>query len=95
MSVQFQKKIEAFVCEKCGEHVAGNGYTDHCPACLWSKHVDIFPGDRNATCGGMMEPVEQEMTNRGHDIVYRCMRCHYEHRNKVAHDDNQDLIAFL
>ena len=26
----------------------GNGYTNHCPKCLWSKHVDINPGDRGA-----------------------------------------------
>ena len=24
-----------------------NGYTNHCSQCLWSKHVDINPGDRS------------------------------------------------
>jgi len=43
---KFQKRIENFTCEKCGLFVKGTGYTDHCPNCLWSKHMDINPGDR-------------------------------------------------
>ena len=52
----FQRRIENFVCEHCGEKVIGDGYTNHCPKCLWSKHVDVNPGDRMAHCGGMMKP---------------------------------------
>ena len=53
----FIRKTEDFICENCGAVVVGNGYTNHCPACLYSKHVDRSPGDRAADCGGLMEPV--------------------------------------
>lgn len=36
----FTRVIEDFICENCGTEVKGNGYTNHCPKCLWSKHVD-------------------------------------------------------
>jgi hypothetical protein len=41
---RFQKTVEDFVCEHCGHPVAGNGYTNHCSQCLWSKHVDDNSG---------------------------------------------------
>ena len=53
MSATFIRKTEDFICEHCGREVRGNGYTNHCPYCLWSKHVDINPGDRAAGCGGL------------------------------------------
>ena len=36
----FIRKTEDFICENCGAVVVGNGYTNHCPACLYSKHVE-------------------------------------------------------
>ena len=44
----FSKKDESFVCENCKKKVEVLNYTsrDHCPFCLYSKHVDINPGDR-------------------------------------------------
>ena len=54
---KFQRKKEDFICENCNKKVKGDGYTNHCPACLWSKHVDINPGDRLAECKGMMKPI--------------------------------------
>ena len=60
---RFNRRIEDFTCEHCGTEVHGNGYTNHCPNCLWSKHVDINPGDRAADCGGLMEPIAVEIQN--------------------------------
>ena len=57
MSKKFQRNIENFRCEHCEAFVIGDGYTNHCPQCLWSKHVDINPGDREELCNGMMKPV--------------------------------------
>ena len=34
----FQRHVEDFECEHCGAFVEGDGYTNHCPACLWCKH---------------------------------------------------------
>ena len=45
---KFTMKDEKFICENCGKEVLPLGYTarDHCNYCLYSKHLDIFPGDR-------------------------------------------------
>ena len=42
---RFTKIDEEFICENCGEKVEKLGYTcrNHCPHCLYSKHVDINP----------------------------------------------------
>lgn len=87
-SKKFQRNIEDFVCEKCGFEVKGSGYTNHCPRCLWSKHVDVNPGDRLNECGGMMEPVRIEMKEGEYVIIHKCVKCGHEKRNKAAEEDN-------
>lgn len=80
------------MCEHCGENVVGNGYTNHCPKCLWSKHVDVNPGDREAVCQGMMKPVRIE-TERGEQLLVNgCEKCGYEKRNKISSNDNFDEV---
>lgn len=95
MSKRFQKKVEDFVCEQCDALVSGDGYTNHCPRCLWSKHVDVFPGDRAHTCRGLMEPVEIRIRAREYDIVHRCIRCGVRRVNKTAEHDDMDAIVRL
>lgn len=101
MSSTFKKVIEDFVCEKCGTAVKGNGFTNHCPQCLWSKHVDTEPGDRAmlALCGGMMRPARIEGATKaggskgdrgGYMIVHICEKCGIERRNKILATDNFD-----
>ena len=92
MAIDFKKRVENFFCEHCGHQVKGNGYTNHCPACLWSKHVDIEPGDRAADCGGMMEPIATETKNGEERIIHKCQKCDHEKVNKVADEDNRDKI---
>lgn len=90
----FIRNVEDFVCEKCGKSVKGNGYTNHCPKCLWSKHVDVEPGDRAASCGALMEPVRIEGASQSYSIVHRCTGCGAEHANKtVAEDDEIALLS--
>ena len=91
----FKKMTENFTCEHCDREVVGNGYTNHCPACLWSKHVDIDPGDRAAACGGLMEPVLLEEKSGQHDIVHRCIVCGHKKRNKVQKEDAADVVVAL
>lgn len=95
MSTTFQRRVEDFTCEKCGTEVNGNGYTNHCPACLWSKHVDEHPGDRSVECGGLMEPIDVEMEGDEYIIVHRCSKCYFERRNRAAEDDNRDAMYSL
>lgn len=90
----FRRNVEDFVCEHCGAFVKGDGYTNHCPKCLWSKHVDVDPGDRSAACAGMMEPVSVEGASPDYVIVHACERCGFKRRNKVqAHDEPAAIIA--
>ncbi|TAL49274.1 RNHCP domain-containing protein [Patescibacteria group bacterium] len=87
-SRKFQRTKEDFTCERCGFFVRGSGYTNHCPQCLWSKHVDVNPGDREARCQGLMEPVGVELKGGEYTILHRCVSCGFEKRNKAAKDDN-------
>ncbi len=95
MPKKFQRKIEDFICQHCGLHVSGDGYTNHCPNCLWSRHVDINPGDRAHTCGGSMEPVRVETKSKDYLIVHKCQKCGAVKRNKTQKNDNFETILEL
>ena len=90
---QFQRRIENFSCDHCGYFVRGTGYTNHCPKCLWSRHVDKNPGDRAGECGGMMEPIGVEIREGGYVIIHRCLICKHERKNSLGQDD--DLNALI
>ncbi|MDR0319263.1 MAG: RNHCP domain-containing protein [Rickettsiales bacterium] len=86
----FQRNIEDFECGNCGAEVKGDGYTNHCPKCLWSRDVDINPGDRASGCGGMMRPVGIETAAGGFVIIHECEKCGKRKRNKSAEGDDFD-----
>lgn len=94
---------DAFVCEHCGQSVeplTSGGYRNHCPFCLYCKHVDVIPGDRLAMCKGLMEPTGVEYSSKkGWIILYRCGDCGVVRRNKAALNDVQsdsfDLLIAL
>lgn len=95
MARKFQRTRENFVCEKCGLNVLGDGYTNHCPHCLWSKHVDINPGDRQANCQGLMMPIGVELKEGEYIILHRCNRCGFEKKNRAAQNDDFNVILQL
>lgn len=97
---KFIKNKEDFTCENCKAQVVGDGYTNHCSKCLWSKHVDVNPGDRAAleSCGGMMEPVgvEKDGKNKNDDgfiIVHECKKCGHQKRNRISKEDDFDKVV--
>jgi len=92
---KFQRTVEDFVCEHCGAAVKGTGYTNHCPRCLWSKHVDLNPGDRAASCGGPMQPLRVEGGTPEYVIVHRCVTCGIERRVRAASGDSPDALIAL
>lgn len=94
---RFTMKDENFVCDHCGKQVQKLNYTarDHCPYCLYSKHVDNLPGDRANTCHGLLQPIGIEKFKQTYKIVYMCKQCHKLHRNIMANDDNMNLIIEL
>ena len=95
MSKQFKKVQEDFICEMCGAKVSGNGYTNHCPECLTSKHVDINPGDRACDCHGLMPAVGLDTKNGEFVLVQRCQKCGFVRRNKIWENDSQKAIRAI
>ena len=84
---------DAFTCKVCGRLCtpdnAGSSHRNHCPNCLASLHVDIEPDDREADCGGIMEPVAVWVRRGGEwAIIHRCRRCGALSSNRTAADDN-------
>lgn len=94
---QFNKLDEKFVCENCGRNVDKLNYSsrDHCPYCLYSKHVDINPGDRANPCKGLLKPIAIEKFKDSYKIIYKCEKCNKQHKNIIAKDDDFNLIINL
>lgn len=94
---RFTMRDEEFICENCGKLVPKlmTSSRDHCPYCLYSKHVDINPGDRMNTCKGILKPTSIEKFKDTYKIIYKCEKCHIMHKNIIAKDDNMDLIINL
>lgn len=92
MVKRFSRWVEDFICENCQQPVKGNGYTNHCPHCLYSKHVDIYPGDRKATCQALMEPIAVEVKGDQYILVHRCLKCQKIKRNKSAEQDHFEAL---
>jgi hypothetical protein len=85
----------SFRCRNCRLDVSldalGTAHRNHCPHCLWSRHVDDSPGDRAALaeCGSAMEPIAVCVRGDGEWVlVHRCTGCDTVHLNRTAGDDN-------
>ncbi len=92
---RFQRCIESFSCENCGNYVEGDGYTNHCPRCLWSKHVDINPGDRASTCHGLLQPEGILIKGGEYIIQHRCLTCGEFKKIRSTKRDNFETILSL
>ncbi len=88
---------DSFICENCMKNVSKLNYTarDHCPYCLYSKHVDVMPGDRKNECKGLLEPIGIEKFRDTYKIIYKCKKCGQLHKNIIANDDDMNLIIEL
>ena len=94
---RFTMKDEPFICENCLKPVKALEYTarDHCPYCLYSKHLDILPGDRSNNCHGLLKPISIEKYKKIYKIIYKCIKCNQLHKNIMAKDDNFEKIIEL
>ncbi len=96
----FIMRNESFICENCksevSKHPSGSA-RNHCPKCLYSKHLDAeFPWDRASECQGLMKPIWLDhRKNKGLMIVHECTQCQKIMLNRVADDDNQEVIRGL
>ena len=83
---------ESFPCVCCARPVPmtahGTNNRNHCPHCLWSRHVDDAIGDRNSGCNQPMEPIAIMVGQRGEwSLVHRCTGCGALRHNRIAGDD--------
>jgi len=102
----------SFPCIHCNKWVShnpsmGTVHRNHCPHCLWSKHVDeVKPGDRLSFCNGSMKPIGLTFKHEGTDkygkvkqgelmIVHICMNCGKININRIAGDDNEHTVLTL
>ena len=93
--MKIAKNDNGFVCANCHKQVEKLGYTsrNHCPYCLHSLHVDVFPGDRQNACKGILVPIAIEISaKKGYVVVHRCALCGQIKRNVCAADDSQAVI---
>lgn len=85
---------EEFICENCNQKVDKLNYSarDHCPHCLYSKHVDKNPGDRLNSCQGLLKPIDIEKFKDTYKIIYCCEKCGEIHKNILASDDDMNIV---
>ncbi|MFZ5845229.1 MAG: RNHCP domain-containing protein [Patescibacteria group bacterium] len=104
------EEISSFKCAHCHALVPihdemGTKHRNHCPSCLWSKHVDDkTSGDRASDCGGGMKPIGITLKREGTDkftgkpkygdvmLVHECTMCGRHSINRIAADDSSQII---
>jgi len=89
-----------FTCMRCRAAVPaqsfGTRHRNHCPRCLWSRHVDHEPGDRRCPCRAPMEPIGIEVRRDGEwAIIHRCTGCGTLRTNRIAGDDDERSLLGL
>jgi DNA-directed RNA polymerase subunit RPC12/RpoP len=98
-----------FRCLHCGYPVSANphlsavGHRNHCPYCLWSRHLDLLAaGDRLSACKAPMRPLGLTF-KRAHKkynqlgfgelmLVHMCTECSKVSLNRIAADDDVDCL---
>ncbi len=91
---RFNEVDQEFICDNCKKKINKLNYSsrDHCNYCLYSKHVDIFPGDRASLCKGNLIPIDIEKHKDTYKVIYKCDKCNMIRKNVVANDDSFDKI---
>lgn len=100
-----QFREQEFKCIQCRQYVscapliAGVRNRNHCPACLWSRHLDWqVAGDRLSGCRAAMKPIglttklsnNKYATERDGELmlIHQCTACDKIVINRIAADDS-------
>lgn len=99
---------DGFTCKKCGFFVNANPYVsgvqnrNHCPCCLWSRHMDLLKaGDRLSACKALMKPIGLTVKRNGKKygpergelmLVHQCTGCATISINRIAADDIPQIL---
>lgn len=110
MNLKQEEKNKGFVCINCQKWVPISSINktinrNHCPHCLWSKHVDEnVAGDRMASCNTGMRPIGlttkiSRVDKWGQEvrgevmIIHECNRCEKISLNRIlAEDASSEII---
>lgn len=83
----------------CDRFQSGVRNRNHCPYCLWSRHLDLNkPGDRLCACKAGMQPIGLTIkpshnkygSGQGGELmlIHICTACRKISINRIAADDN-------
>jgi hypothetical protein len=109
---QYHVSMYGFQCRHCQAYVytqpmiSGVQNRNHCPYCLWSRHVDhIQPGDRMSACKAIMQPigltVKRSLNKYGVEkagelmLIHCCKDCGKLSINRIAADDQVERLMEL
>jgi len=98
-----------FTCQHCHSYVSAAAWLsgvqnrNHCPYCLWSRHLDLFEsGDRLAACKAPMRPIGLTLKRNRNKyarvasgelmLVHLCTDCERLSINRIAADDVPEAI---
>jgi len=106
------KRKFGFTCEHCNSWVSkdqfiGTHFRNHCPFCLYSKHLDIKKsGDRHSSCHDLMKPIGLTFKHEGIDkyghprqgelmLIHQCLECNDFSINRLAADDQAEMVMLV
>jgi hypothetical protein len=106
------QKEKGFTCIQCGfpvsveRELSGVNNRNHCPRCLWSRHVDLNKaGDRKADCRSRMQPIglTVKQTHKRYSqepggeliLIHLCRGCGKISINRIAADDDVSTVYQL
>ncbi|GIV65678.1 MAG: hypothetical protein KatS3mg047_0071 [Bellilinea sp.] len=109
MKKRYNPSQKDFTCKHCGNWVSVNpilsgvSNRNHCPYCLWSRHLDLFAaGDRMSACKGGMKPIGLTIKRQRKKygsflqgelmLIHHCIECGTVSINRLAADDDADLL---
>lgn len=100
MSNSPERDQNGFICNHCGKFIPlrapGTKHRNHCPWCLWSKHVSLKEHDRKSQCHGLMKPIGISTQNDGEwALIHRCIKCGVIRTNRIAGDDDEMMLLCL
>ncbi|MFF8959192.1 RNHCP domain-containing protein [Streptomyces sp. NPDC014894] len=93
-------RTSTFTCVRCGLTVStlgpGGDRRDHCPSCLYSRHVHDHVEGGPSDCRSRMKPISIAVLRNGDwTVIHRCVRCDELTAGPLSADDNQLILMRL
>ena len=97
------KCAHCHVIVSCAHVLSGVDNRNHCPYCLWSRHLDLHvAGDRLCACKAPMKPIGLTM-KKGRNkyqrealgelmLIHECVECRSLSINRIAADDDAETL---